>query len=410
MNDEALAKTALRLACAAMPHLAGLAAAVRLHIDTRIPTAGITATGRLLVNPQWFRELTVRDRAFIMAHELFHLCLRSHERSEGSDAELFNWAHDYIINDMLKEQMQMPIPANGLALEGARHLSAEALMRMIRDGKVPGPRKQPRSDMAIALARAGLLMDGGAPKSSSGDVIGPQRERDLFPDTDPKQAEKLRRQIVNVAAKSVSLGILKESMEQLHDAGQSLDGGSIDESMPGLLRSFYRPPWEMALQQWMESVAPGPRTFAKLSRRIGDRTDVVLPGRKREGWAIHIILDTSGSMTECMSRILGTIATFCEAVHVEAIHVLQCDTSVTRDDWLSPDELADYVIRGGGGSDMSPAMQHLADDPQVEAAIVLTDGYINFLDEPPPYDVLWGVIDNTSFAPPYGTVMIIPAS
>ena len=33
----------------------------------------------------------------------------------------------------------------------------------------------------------------------------------------------------------------------------------------------------------MDAVAPGERTYARPSRRSGDRSDVVLPGRRREG-------------------------------------------------------------------------------------------------------------------------------
>ena len=90
-------------------HKIDLASAVRLSLDDRIPTAAITGTGRLLVNQEWFDALDLADGAFVMAHELFHLCLRTHERGEGTDPEVFNWAHDYVINDMLREETPQPL-------------------------------------------------------------------------------------------------------------------------------------------------------------------------------------------------------------------------------------------------------------------------------------------------------------
>jgi len=406
-----IVKAALRLACANMPHLSGLAAAVRIHMDPRVPTAGIFVSGRLLVNPNWFNTLNVKDQAFVMAHELFHLCLRTHERAIGTEPELFNWAHDYIINDILKEEMQTYIPASGLEFDGARNLSAEQIVSMIRSGKVRGPKKQPRSDLAIALSKAGLLDDveGPATGVGVGDVLTREQERELFPDIDPQQDVRDRQRIRSAVTKTLGLGVLKDRLDKIEAVtrDRKQDSGSFD-SVTGMLKSFYTPPWEMALQQWMEAVAPGPRSFARPSRRAGDRTDVVLPGRTREGWSLHIVLDTSGSMVSEIPRVLGTIASFCEAVNVNMIHVLQCDTAITHDDWLDPGQLAKYQIGGGGGSDMSPAMEHLAHDPEVQAVVVITDGAISFPQGPMPYQTLWALTEGYDFKPGYGVVIPIP--
>ena len=88
----------------------------------------------------------------------------------------------------------------------------------------------------------------------------------------------------------------------------------------------------------------------------GQRDDgVVLCGRLREGWTLHIVLDTSGSMVSMLPKVLGAIASFCEGAGVSEVHILQCDVEVTRDEWLEPAQLAEYNVAGFGGSDMSPA-------------------------------------------------------
>jgi predicted metal-dependent peptidase len=85
---------------------------------------------------------------------------------------------------------------------------------------------------------------------------------------------------------------------------------------------------------------------------------------------------------------------------------MQCDVGVTADDWIDPAELASYKVTGFGGSDMSPAMDELAEDPEVNAVLVLTDGLISYPRAEPPYSVLWGLVDGTSgFHPLYGTVV-----
>jgi predicted metal-dependent peptidase len=179
------------------------------------------------------------------------------------------------------------------------------------------------------------------------------------------------------------------------------------------VRDAYHTPWELALQSWMDAVAPGPRTFARPSRRGADRTDCVLPGRRREGWALHVVLDTSGSMENILPTALGALTAFCEGAGVAQVHVLQCDEKVTHDDWVAPEELAEYRISGFGGSDMTPGLDRLSEDPEVVAALVLTDGYIDIPDQEPPFRVLWVLLGDIrhSFSPPYGEtiVMVLPA-
>src|SRR4051812_48845666 len=111
---DAAAARARALVCATLPHLAGLAYLVRVEPDIRVGTAGVFPSGRLVVNPTWFLGLGAREGAFVLAHELLHLALRSHQRGGEDKAQRFNAAHDYIINDILEEAFGMPPPGGGL--------------------------------------------------------------------------------------------------------------------------------------------------------------------------------------------------------------------------------------------------------------------------------------------------------
>ena len=50
-------------------------------------------------------RLSGDDLVFVLAHELLHLALRTHDRARGSATLEFNYAHDYIINDMLRHAL-----------------------------------------------------------------------------------------------------------------------------------------------------------------------------------------------------------------------------------------------------------------------------------------------------------------
>jgi predicted metal-dependent peptidase len=394
------------------PYLSGLIQQVEVKLDRRVESLGIFASGRLAVNPEFVRPLSAADLQFVLAHELYHLMLRTHERAEGTNPLDFNHAHDFIINDMLREELQVStIPAGGPDWAGARLLSAERIMgEMHRD---PSRRPSRSWDGPPGAGMPGEGEgDGDGPEGEggggrpgrSGDVMDSARERELFPETQPREQQARARALQEQAGRAASLQALTEAMS---GRGKGNEAGA-QQGMVAALRGLYRPPWELALQRWLEAVAPSDRSYARPSRRGADRTDVVLPGRKREGWTLHIVLDTSGSMADEVPRALGAIADFCEALGVEQVHLIQCDTAVGSDEIVTPAELHEWRVTGYGGSDLTPALLRLAEDPEVGAVVVLTDGEIDYPEHALPYGVLWVLPawkDPQAFTPRYGKVI-----
>src|SRR5439155_15747149 len=121
------------------------------HSDCR----RLSVRARIVVNPKWFLSLPMPDQVFVLAHEVLHLALRTHERCEGSDARLFNIAHDYIINDMLRESLDCPVPAQGLDMPGAAKRSAEEIV----------------ADLKANAGGTGLEAWGGARMGSLGEAL-----------------------------------------------------------------------------------------------------------------------------------------------------------------------------------------------------------------------------------------------
>jgi len=395
----------LRMVTVPMPHLAGLAAAVRCSIDDRIPTMGVFASGRMIANRQFVAKLKENELIFVLAHELLHLALRTHDRAKGSGRLEFNYAHDYIINDILRAELGFThVPAGGLDMPGAKEKSAEQIvLEMRKDGDKMQSKTQVWDGKSVS-ARGALNPSGsgnGEQRSEdAGDVMDDAKERELFPECKGGQAAQAK-DMQGRAAKALALGKAMGAMK-----GRGTETGDVTQTVMAL-RGLYRTPWEIALQKWIESVAPGERTYLRPSRREVAGSDIVLAGRKRESWMLNIVLDTSGSMTDEIPRALGAIADFCEAVSVDEIRLVQCDAAVTGDEMLSPEALANYQVSGFGGSDLSPGMQALAEDGRVTAALVITDGDISYPPEEMPYDVLWVVTPGagSNFNPPYGQVI-----
>jgi predicted metal-dependent peptidase len=389
----------LRLVTVPFPHLAGLAAAMRVDLDESVPTMGVFASGRLVANSAFTAKLSASDLQFVLAHELLHLALRTHDRAVGSGRLEFNYAHDYIINDILRHALGVSaIPAGGLDMPGARDKSAEEIVLEMRRNGQTSSRTQVWDGVAVTIEQV-LGAPGRDASGTPGDVLDAKREREMFPD-DTEDLAKRARAIKDLAAQGMAmakaLGIMR---------GRGSDAGGAQQTVRAL-RGIYRTPWQVAVQRWLEGVTPAERTYMRASRRGAERTDIVLAGRQRASIMLNVILDTSGSMSHEIPHALGAIADFCEAIGIDEIRVVQCDTAVTSDAMLSPGELADYEVHGYGGSDLGPALLALAQDPLVTAAIVITDGDIAYPKEPMPYAVLWAVPgETTSFAPPYGRVV-----
>lgn len=388
----------MRVVAATLPHLTGLAAAVRIALDDRVPTMGVFASGRLVANPAFTNRLSQAELTFVLAHELLHLALRTHDRARGSSPLEFNYAHDYIINDILRHALGMnTIPAGGLDMPGAKDRTAEDIvLEMRRNGAFTQSRTQVWEGVVVSAEQA---LGKGQAGQDAGDVLDNAKERALFPQ-DAEEQEARARAIRDLAAKGMAMGKALGLMK-----GRGVTAGNTANQVRAL-RGIYRTPWQVALQRWIEGVSPGERTYMRASRRGAERTDLVLPGRHRYSLMLNVILDTSGSMSDEIPFALGAIADFCEATGIDEIRVIQCDTTVTSDEVLSPGELAEYEIKGYGGSDLCPAIEALGEDARVTAAIVITDGDITFPAAAPVFSILWAVPGGaTSFAPPYGRVI-----
>ncbi len=238
------------------------------------------------------------------------------------------------------------------------------------------------------------------------DVREADEELSLFPETSPEELKKQENIILETVKNVAEVKLLSDMLQQSNRHGMGGYGtGNLSWEVK-VINDNYAVPWERALQRWMDANAPRTRNWTSASRRLGDRRDICLPGRTRNGWTAYFVLDTSGSMIWILPRMLGALATFCQNNNVEMVRLLQCDTEICFDEIVEVENLNTVQMYGGGDNDMSPAMERLAEDSEVQAVVVLTDGYGVLHPEYVPYDVLWVLPEpNYSFSPSYGTVI-----
>ncbi len=234
-------------------------------------------------------------------------------------------------------------------------------------------------------------------------MLADQTEREMFP-ADAQDQAQCKAAIDDAIARGNALAAAIGAQK-----GRGSMGGGMSAQVSAL-RGRLRPAWQQALQRWIEQSSAGERTFARPSRRGGERVDIVMPGRKRTSWMLNVVLDTSGSMTDEIPLALGAIADFCDGAGVDQVRIVQCDAAVTGDDVVSPDDLSTYAVRGFGGSDLVASDADAGGRSAGPRGVIVTDGDIAFPAEPMPYDVLWVLPRAAAFNPPYGRVISMDGS
>ena len=358
------ARSALRAVHARLPELVGLGHAAKLVASPLIPTAGVFRSGRVVVNPAWFAALDLADATFVMAHELLHLLLRTHERAEGSDRRTFNIAHDAVINDRLRQALGREPPVGAVWLPRAAELCAEEIVAKLGEhfDVIDGADPLATDVLPDELERA---FGGGPHAGSSPGGWGTTRVR----------AERER----------IDLS-LADRMEQVMGI-QRLGSPTAR----GIVRV-------RGLEAWLTERSRGGasrRTWGRASRR-GE--DTLRPGRDRRGPALGVVLDTSSSMVADMDRALGALRFVISAAE-DGVRLVQTDGNVCSDapleDWPATATVAcggdrEMVVMPpcencgvnhayrihGADTDLSTALERLAGDPATEAIVVLTDGYV----------------------------------
>ena len=428
-NGKRKLESAAGIASSFFPYLSGLLRKLDIRFDWRVDTAAVTPSGKLLFNPGFFHALAPGlETAFILAHEALHLAQMIFERGKHfPDQESLNIAHDILINGLLCDTMGIPVPPRGglswkWFLEFDEDSPYEDYTHMIPG--IPAPAANASAYSLEEMVRIIVSVKGtpahpGRRSWSAGpvstdeaegskitlDMLSEEAEEKLFPDEDRKEREKVRIVLQDLCRRAAARCAILSRRE---GGG---DGGGFAQAVD-IVRSCYVPPWEMVMQRWFDGLVIPKRSWGHASRRGAWRNDVVLPGRDQECYTLHIVLDTSGSMAKVIPSILGKIGIFARNVGMEQVHIVQCDAEVTEDEFVEIGQLENYVITGYGDSDMSPAMLKLAEDPDVTAVLVVTDGYISYPpEEKIPYDVLWCLPETNTWATlPYGRTAYIPFS
>lgn len=388
-------------------HLAMFTECDGLPEEQKIPVAATDGT-HLLLRPSTFFNYNLKERVFIVCHEISHGIFAHCElmqklRQSGKvkyqdgkvldyDQMTMNKAMDYIINDMLIESNIGQYNTNWLwdKIKGTHMDDALTVYRRIyedeqKNGGKSGQQSQP-----------GNGQGGFDQHLKPGTTTG----------QDPNAASQGRN---DMEWKTAIAGGLAAAKAQ----------GKLPASLKRFLEEQLDPKvdWTGMVQGFLaRKLGGGGYNWRSPDRRLVTR-GIIAPSRSGFGCGDIVIGgDTSGSVTDkIVAMFFGEMGGMFSDIRPRRMFIMWCDAKVHRvDELYGPEDL--YDIRkagapGGGGTDFRPVFDKIRDmGIEPDAVIYLTDGDGSFPRKAPPYPVLWGDISGNEKKYPWGEVVSIPVT
>jgi len=333
-------------------------------------------------NKAFIDSLDDDELVFLFGHEVGH-CVYNHMGRRGErEAQVWNMAGDYLINDMLitnnvgRKITKVPI----LHDTKYRDMTAEEVYDSLMQNAV---KIQVTLDMHLDGEgdEEGTGSDG---KSKGGSGIKIDAE------TQKKIKDEIREAVLQSA--------------------QAAGAGNVPSGIKRLINQFTAPKmrWQDLLRIQLESSLKNNYSFMRPSRKAW-HTGAVLPGMlPAEELDVVVAIDMSGSISNEMAQdFLSEVKGMMDLYNSYKIHVFCFDTEVYNPVTFSDDygdDIGTYETMGGGGTDFDVCWTYMKDnDINPKQFIMFTDGY--------PYsswgdenycDTLFVVHGNETIEAPFG--------
>lgn len=343
--------------------LSTLLYSLKFEWNTDIPTAATNGT-KLLINPNFFESLNIKEQVGLLAHEIYHVALLHPMRRGSRDPKVWNIAADMYINSIL-ESHNFKLPKGGI--EGDSSYL-----------------KQTTEQIYDNLLGSAKVIQALGDNPMQGDII----------EADDSDTQEIMRKVVAAS--------IAQQTESAH--------GSLPGELAALIDNFLNPrlPWTTILRKYMTSISKDDQSWVRPNRRFAD--SVYMPIKRGDSigkiaWAF----DVSGSVTdEQFARFISETRMVQNTMNPKKTTILTFDTCIQDEYVLSEGEqIHSFEFHGRGGTDLEPVFEYFSDKEKPDVLIVFSDLYCPQITERPPYNVIWICIDNPSAEVNFGKLIHI---
>ena len=330
-----------------------------------LPTAGVSKNGigiQLAINPEFFEGLPEKHRIGLLKHELLHVSF-GHliMRDRFKCPKLFNIAADLEINQYISNDY---LPEGGVTMEMFADLNLD-----IRAGTTYYYEKLEEAQQEGNCPNLENILN-----QMDGNSIYDHPTWDEFEDLSEADKKLIEKQI-------------EHQLKETADATEKRHGhipGELAEIIDRL-RVVEPPafPWKQYLRRF---VGNSSISYTKKLRRKYNKRYTGNPGLKIK-FKNHICVgvDTSGSVSNSeLKEFMNELCHMHKTGH--QITVVQCDTSINSVEIFNPKK--DWEIKGRGGTDFQPVIDHYNEKKEYTALIYLTDGEA-YAPDNCPKNALW---------------------
>lgn len=369
-----------------------------------VPIAATDARNILLNPERFFSEYDLRERTFILGHEIMH-----------------NVYQDVPFLKRCRESGTVPmddgttLPFDEKSMQHAMDYRINALLKESNIGKPP---KNVLLDEEIAKANDGICETYKKvyeKYEQEGTLGGDGFDIVLMPGSSTGQ---------NQQAAMPNQQQWMVEVKAAHTIEQMKSQGKMSMAMQRMFEEVLNPqvPWTDHLKGiFNRKVGNGSYNWRRPDRRHIIR-DLYMPSRSGNG-AGHVVVwaDTSGSISQKeMTHYLAELTAIVEDCCPKRLTVLWCDAAINRIDEVA--EASDMAALsaeaygpnglegvGGGGTDVGPVFDWMAEqDERPEVFIGFTDGYVSFPHTPPHETLMiWASVASPPEHYPYGDVVEI---
>jgi len=318
-------------------------------------------------NRNFVAALSMGNLIFLWGHEVEH-CVYDHFGRRGTrDPMLWNIANDYIVNgDLVEGNVGEKITLVEIChdYKYRNYTSEEVYAELFKEAEEDG-RVINVSTLDVHLDMEDGDDDGAGNNGNAqeGDAEGGKKGPAKY------TAEEKR-------------AIKEQFKNATIQAAKSAGAGNLPAGVKRMVQDLVNPQlsWRELLPQQIQSVIRSDYNFNTPSRKgIGE--GIWMPGLDREQTIdIAIAMDTSGSMTDDMSRdILSEIKGCMDQYTDFKIHLFCFDTEVHNPQEFTAnnmEEFMEYEVMGGGGTEFDVCWEYMKEEGiQPKKFIMFTDGY-----------------------------------
>ena len=360
------------------PFFGTLALRLRLEETDQLPTVGVDGV-TLFYNPKWVAALPLPQLVAVVAHEVMHCACQHHTRMGNRDHVDWNAAGDYAINGVL-DAAGFDLPAERLLDPAYDGKSADEIYATIHCDKKPGDQKGDGKPGSSSQGQdpggCGAVMPAPAPDGSGGQ---------------PSPAELAQ------AEQDWKIATLQA-------ASAAKVAGKLPGGLDRLVAELREPviDWRELLRRFLDASAKNDYSWTPPNRRFVGM-GLYLPSlHSNELGEIVVAVDTSMSIDQgALEQFAGELAAIMDELKPVRVHVVYCDTKITRVDQFEAGEGFELSAAGGGGTKFSPPFAWVEEQGIDPACLIyFTDlGASDFPNTDQPYPVLWAAYGTSADAP-----------